>query len=106
MIGYNTQPLNNAGDTNEIVIGYSTTGLGSNTTNIGNSSTTLTQVYGNMTITGTRHTFGNGVTWVTGSGAPTLTLSSSSIYSRSDGTIGTHMYISNSNGSWTAVTGV
>jgi hypothetical protein len=106
MIGYNTQPLNNAGDTNEIVIGYSTTGLGSNTTNIGNSSTTLTQVYGNMTITGTRHTFGNGVTWVTGSGAPTLTLSSSSIYSRSDGTIGTHMYISNGGGSWTAVTGV
>ena len=53
IIGYNTQAQNASGDTNEIVIGYASTGLGSNTTNIGNSSTTLTNVYGNMTITGT-----------------------------------------------------
>lgn len=50
-IGYNTQALAN-GDTNEIVIGYNSTGLGSNTTNIGNSSTTLTGIYGNVSISG------------------------------------------------------
>jgi sugar lactone lactonase YvrE len=41
------------GDMNEIVIGNSTTGLGSNTTVIGNASTTAAQIYGTLTATGT-----------------------------------------------------
>jgi hypothetical protein len=44
-IGYNAA-ANGATDTNEIVIGASTTGNGSNTTTIGNSSTTTTTVGG------------------------------------------------------------
>jgi hypothetical protein len=37
--------------TNQIVIGFQTTGLGSNTTIIGNSSTTITGLYGNIRLT-------------------------------------------------------
>ena len=53
MIGYDVRPLANA-DTNEIVLsGYNgtagTVGLGSNTTLIGNSSTTKAQIYGALT---------------------------------------------------------
>jgi hypothetical protein len=44
-IGYQTYPLANS-QTNQIVIGYNVVGLGSNTTSIGNSSTTLTYLYG------------------------------------------------------------
>ena len=52
-IGYNTQP-NADGETNQIVIGYNSVGLGSNTTVLGNSSTTFTSIpAGNMTIGGT-----------------------------------------------------
>jgi hypothetical protein len=39
--------------TNQIVIGYQTTGLGSNTTVIGNASTTDTAIYGNLLLGGT-----------------------------------------------------
>ena len=39
-----------AGATNEIVIGYLAEGLGSNTTVIGNSSTTLTRLFGRLRI--------------------------------------------------------
>jgi hypothetical protein len=53
-IGYQTNPLTN-GDVNEVVIaGYNgssqTAGLGSNTTKIGNSTTTLTQLMGAVNI--------------------------------------------------------
>jgi hypothetical protein len=48
-IGYNTQANANS-ETNQIVLGYQTTGLGSNTTTIGNSSTTQTHLYGNLTL--------------------------------------------------------
>ncbi len=48
-LGYNVQPLANS-DNNEIVIGNGTTGLGSNTTVIGNASTTLTALYGNVAV--------------------------------------------------------
>jgi hypothetical protein len=48
-VGYNTKPSLN-GNTNEIVIGYNATGLGSNTTVIGNSSTTDTASYGRMLV--------------------------------------------------------
>lgn len=44
-IGYNTRPLAD-NSTNEIVIGYSAIGIGSNTTTIGNSSTLATKVFG------------------------------------------------------------
>jgi len=48
-IGNTTKALAN-NQTNQIVIGYDTTGLGSNTTVIGNSSTTDTAIYGRMLV--------------------------------------------------------
>jgi hypothetical protein len=51
LLGYDTRPkLNN--DSNEIVIGNSTVGNGSNTTTIGNANTTDTYIYGNLNVTG------------------------------------------------------
>jgi hypothetical protein len=51
LLGYDTRPkLDN--DSNEIVIGNSTVGNGSNTTTIGNTATTDTYIYGNLNITG------------------------------------------------------
>ena len=51
LIGYQAYAGGNS-QTNQIVIGYQTTGLGSNTTVIGNSSTTLTGLYGNLVLGG------------------------------------------------------
>lgn len=48
-IGTYTKSLAN-NQTNQIVIGYNVTGLGSNTTIIGNSSTTLTALYGTLVL--------------------------------------------------------
>ena len=48
-IGSDTKALAD-NQTNQIVIGYNTTGLGSNTTVIGNSSTTDTAIYGRMLV--------------------------------------------------------
>lgn len=53
LIGYDTRP-NADNETNQIVIGYNGRGLGSNTTILGNSSTTFTSIpAGNMTVGGT-----------------------------------------------------
>jgi hypothetical protein len=49
-IGVNTRAAAD-NETNQIVIGYQTTGLGSNTTTIGNASTTNNYIYGNFNIT-------------------------------------------------------
>lgn len=49
LIGYNTKVLANS-QTNQIVIGYDETGLGSNTTIIGNSSTVTTAIRGNLLL--------------------------------------------------------
>jgi hypothetical protein len=51
-IGYNAYPLADS-QTNQIVIGHTAVGLGSNTTVIGNSSTTDTAIYGNLLLGGT-----------------------------------------------------
>jgi len=48
-IGHLTKALAN-NQTNQIVIGYGSTGLGSNTTVLGNSSTLTTAIYGNTLI--------------------------------------------------------
>jgi hypothetical protein len=50
-IGYNTKAQAD-NQTNQIVIGYNVVGLGSNSTVIGNSSTTLTGLYGNLVLGG------------------------------------------------------
>jgi hypothetical protein len=50
-IGYDTRPLSN-NQPNQIVIGYTAIGLGSNSTVIGNSSTTKALIWGNTTISG------------------------------------------------------
>ena len=65
-IGYNTFPLADA-QTNQVVIGYAVTGLGSNTTVLGNSSTVTTAIYGNLllgttAITGANLTTASSVT--------------------------------------------
>jgi hypothetical protein len=49
LIGANTGPLANT-QTNQIVIGYGTVGLGSNTTILGNASTITTAIYGNLLL--------------------------------------------------------
>jgi hypothetical protein len=51
-IGFNSR-ANGTTETNQIVIGNTATGLGSNTTVIGNSSTTLTALYGAVITGGT-----------------------------------------------------
>jgi hypothetical protein len=51
IIGTDTKPLNTTGDINEIVIGANAVGLGSNTTVIGNSSTTRACIFGQLTAT-------------------------------------------------------
>jgi len=48
-IGDGSFPLGNS-QTNQIVIGYGAVGLGSNTTVLGNSSTTDTAIYGNLLL--------------------------------------------------------
>ncbi|NCD06921.1 MAG: hypothetical protein EOL97_12440, partial [Spirochaetia bacterium] len=48
-LGYNTKPLND-GDQNEIVIGYNTTGLGSNSVVLGNNDITKTILKGSVGI--------------------------------------------------------
>ena len=50
-IGYQTVG-SAVGNTNELVIGYTAVGIGSNTTVLGNSSTTATKVFGSLTSTG------------------------------------------------------
>jgi hypothetical protein len=49
LIGTATKPLSDT-QTNQIVIGYNSTGLGSNTTVLGNSSTTTTAIYGSLLL--------------------------------------------------------
>jgi hypothetical protein len=49
-LGYRTRGLNATGSTNEIVIGYDVVGLGSNTTVLGNSSTTFGRWFGNLLL--------------------------------------------------------
>jgi len=66
IIGYQAFPLG-SGQSNQIVIGSSTTGLGSNTTVIGNSSTTITYLSGTLLL-------GSGNTSVNASGAILQTL--------------------------------
>ena len=63
-IGASTRASVN-GETNAIVIGTSSIGNGSNTTVLGNSSTTATRLYGNLLL-GTNTDAGTGVLQVTG----------------------------------------
>jgi hypothetical protein len=49
---------------------------------------------------------GSGPTWTSGSGAPSATEPLGSLYSRSDGGVGTTLYVSRGGGTWNAVSGV
>ena len=49
MLGYRTSPLAD-NQTNQVVIGYDATGLGSNSTVIGNSSTTTARMFGRQLV--------------------------------------------------------
>lgn len=63
MIGTNTKPLADS-QTNQIVIGHSSTGNGSNTTVIGNATTATSRLYGNLLLGS--NTNGIGILQVTG----------------------------------------
>jgi hypothetical protein len=56
-LGFDTR-ANADNETNQIVIGYDVVGLGSNTTTIGNASTTNNYIYGNFNITDKNIIFG------------------------------------------------
>jgi hypothetical protein len=71
LIGANTKPLADT-QTNQIVIGDSTVGLGSNTTVLGNSSTVTTAIYGNLLLGTTSD--GGGKLQISGSINPTSTV--------------------------------
>ncbi len=79
LIGYNTKPLAD-NQTNQTVIGYDATGLGSNTTVIGNSSTTFGRWYGRLLLgTSTDAGYGldvNGTARVQGAITGTVALTS------------------------------
>jgi hypothetical protein len=47
-IGFRTSPLGDSAVNQIVIAGYGAVGLGSNTTSIGNSSTTTTGIYGNL----------------------------------------------------------
>jgi hypothetical protein len=49
-LGFQTRGLNATGSTNEVVIGYDVVGLGSNTTVLGNASTTFGRWYGSLLL--------------------------------------------------------
>jgi hypothetical protein len=49
-LGFQTRGLNATGSTNEVVIGYNVVGLGSNTTVLGNTSTTHGRWFGNLLV--------------------------------------------------------
>ena len=76
-IGYDTRAAAN-NQTNQIVIGYQETGLGSNTTIIGNSSTVTTALRGRL-ILGTTTDNGVNQLQVTGSATVTTSVSAESI---------------------------
>jgi hypothetical protein len=93
MLGWQTKPLAD-NQTNQIVIGYNSTGNGSNTTVIGNSSTTATRLYGNLLL-GTNTDAGTGVLQVTG-------LSTFKGTTASDGgQLGTELTTTGSGTNWT-----
>jgi len=71
LIGANTKPLADA-QTNQIVIGDSQVGLGSNTTIIGTLTTTATSIVGNVLL-GTTNTTGDTTTKLQVSGTPGTT---------------------------------
>lgn len=90
IFGVNASPLANAG-TNEIVIGPNAIGLGSNTTRIGNSSTTRSHLDGILTV----GVAANNVGWVTGPGSPegVVTANPGSLYTNIGGGAGTTLYV-------------
>jgi hypothetical protein len=48
----------------------------------------------------------NGASWTTGAGVPTASEPKGSMYSRTDGAVGSTLYVSQGAGSWTPVAGV
>lgn len=54
----------------------------------------------------TAHAFSNGAAWLSGDGAPSVVAVPGSLYSRLDGGIGTHLYVSAGGGVWNPVAGV
>jgi hypothetical protein len=69
-VGYDTRP-NTTTSTNEICIGYNAIGGGSNTSTIGNSSTTAAKIWGALTTTGTLNVAGAGTSTFAGNASVT-----------------------------------
>ena len=90
LIGYNTKVLANT-QTNQIVIGYDATGLGSNTTIIGNASTVTTALRGNLLLGSTVDT--GGMLQVTGTASISSTVTLSSLSG-----VGSRMVVADASG--------
>lgn len=69
-LGYDTRPSATT-STNEICIGYNAIGNGSNTSTIGNSSTTAAKIWGTLTTTGTLNVSGAGTSTFAGNASIT-----------------------------------
>jgi len=63
-------------------------------------------VSGALTVTGVVTAGAGAATWNSGTGAPTATRPIGSLYSRTDGAVGTTLYVSQGGGTWAAVSGV
>lgn len=61
---------------------------------------------GNGTFASVRTTSSSGPTWTSGTGAPGTTQPKGSIFSRTDGGVGTTLYVSQGGGTWNPVAGV
>ena len=87
------------GDANHVLF-YNTNGSGT----IGQPWLTLGSA--NSIFAGPITVGAGAATWNSGTGAPTITRPAGSLYSRTDGAVGTHLYVSAGGGTWNAVAGV
>jgi hypothetical protein len=105
-LGYDTRALAD-NQTNQTVIGYQATGLGSNTTVINNSSTTNTSINGRVNIFGATDnslfSLNSGATLYTVGFSPTATASSTNTFTLTTGTT-TWIYTGTGLATWTLPT--
>lgn len=76
------------------------------TNNAWKSTGTTIDGSGNGTFASVRTTSSSGPTWTSGTGAPGTTQPKGSIWSRTDGGVGTTLYISQGGGTWNPIAGV
>jgi hypothetical protein len=82
------------------------TGPGTGTTKYATAAQLLAAAVAPIAGTSIRTNGTAGPTWTAGTGAPTITQPLGSLYSRTDGGVGTTLYVSRGGGTWNAVSGV